>query len=61
VSDPAILYRLITLANDTTIVRQGDYLNLLGYISENRVGEPIVWDYVRDNWQKLVDRYLHSK
>lgn len=26
-------------------------------IAANRIGEGIVWDYVRGNWQNLVDRF----
>lgn len=26
-------------------------------IASNPIGEPIVWDYVRENWPKLVKRF----
>ena len=30
---------------------------MLSYISYNRVGEPIVWDFVRNEWDYLVERF----
>lgn len=58
ISEPWILRRLIDLASkDETYVRQQDYFSLLGSISGNRNGEGLVWDYVRDHWQSLVDRF----
>ena len=40
-----------------SIVRSQDYFTLLIYMAWNPVGEPIVWDFVRNNWPKLVDRF----
>ncbi len=57
-SDPSLLYKLVDMANNTEIVREQDYFTLLSYVSANRVGEPIVWDYVRNNWEKLVMELL---
>ena len=34
------------MAKDISIVREQDYFTLLAYVSANRVGEPIVWDFV---------------
>ena len=49
--------RLIELARDISNVREQDYFTLLANISNNRVGEPIVWDFYRNEWQYLVDRF----
>lgn len=58
INQPWILRKLIDLASkDETYVRSQDYFSLLSSIAANRVGESIVWDYVRDNWQKMVDRF----
>lgn len=38
-------------------MRGQDYLNLLTNIARNPVGEPIVWDFVREEWPALVDRF----
>jgi glutamyl aminopeptidase len=55
--DPLVLKRLIDLASDDTIIRGQDYFNLMGQIAANRNGEALVWDYVRENWPKLVARF----
>lgn len=38
-------------------VRGQDYFTCLQNIASNPVGEPLVWDYVRENWPKLVARF----
>lgn len=45
------------MAWDENNVRGQDYFTCMQGIASNRVGEAVVWDYVRDNWQKLVDRF----
>ncbi|XP_033233199.1 glutamyl aminopeptidase isoform X2 [Drosophila pseudoobscura] len=54
---PWLLQRYINLASDESNVRRQDYFTLLGYISVNPVGQSLVWDYVRENWEQLVDRF----
>lgn len=35
-----------------------DFFTVLQYISDNPIGQSIVWDWVQENWQgKLVERY----
>lgn len=55
--EPLVLKRLIDLAADETYVRGQDYFTLMGQIAGNRNGESLVWDYVRENWPKLVARF----
>lgn len=50
-------YRFMDLAWDSTNVRGQDYLTCLANIAANPVGEAIVWDYLRENWPKLVERF----
>ena len=58
INEPWILRKLIDLASkDEKYVRKQDYFSLLGSISGNRNGEGLVWDFVRDHWQDLVDRF----
>lgn len=45
------------LAWDEKNVRGQDYFSCLSNIAANPIGEPLVWDYVRENWPKLVDRF----
>lgn len=53
-----ILRKLIDLASkDEKYVRKQDYFSLLGSISGNRNGESLVWDYVRDHWQEISERF----
>ncbi|XP_044317734.1 glutamyl aminopeptidase-like, partial [Drosophila rhopaloa] len=53
---PWLLQRYINWAG-TSNVRRQDYFTLLGYISINPVGQSLVWDYVRQNWEQLVERF----
>ncbi|XP_017474764.1 PREDICTED: glutamyl aminopeptidase-like [Rhagoletis zephyria] len=54
---PWILSNYINLAWDENNVRSQDYFTCLQYIAANPVGEPIVWDYVREHWPDLVNRF----
>ncbi|XP_039964988.1 uncharacterized protein LOC120777590 [Bactrocera tryoni] len=54
---PWILGNYINLAWDENNVRGQDYFTCIQYIAANPVGEPIVWDYVREHWPDLVDRF----
>ena len=38
-------------------VRAQDVFGCLRQISNNPVGTPLVWDWVRENWEFLVKRY----
>ncbi|XP_049821502.1 aminopeptidase A isoform X3 [Aethina tumida] len=57
INDTAILQKLLNLAADETYIRNQDYFTFLSYVSANKLGTSIVWDYVRNNWEKLVDRF----
>ncbi|XP_017848887.1 glutamyl aminopeptidase isoform X3 [Drosophila busckii] len=54
---PWLLRRYINLAADEQNVRRQDYFTLLGAISANKVGQSLVWDYVREQWPQLVARF----
>lgn len=47
----------VQLAWDDSYVRGQDYFTCLQYIAANPIGESIVWDYVRENWLNLVERF----
>lgn len=49
--------RYIEKATDEQIIRTQDFLNCLIAISENPLGTSLVWDWVRNNWNFLVNRY----
>lgn len=58
IQDQVILTHYIDIASaNETYVRKQDYFSLLSSISGNRMGEPLVWDFVRTNWPSLVDRF----
>ncbi|CAK9820780.1 Glutamyl aminopeptidase [Anthophora plagiata] len=52
-----ILNKFITTAADENYVRAQDFFGCLTSISGNPVGTPLVWDWVRSNWEFLVNRY----
>ncbi|XP_011878875.1 PREDICTED: glutamyl aminopeptidase-like isoform X2 [Vollenhovia emeryi] len=47
----------INQAIDENNVRAQDFLKCLTVISKNPDGTSVVWDWVRDNWEFLVNRY----
>ncbi|XP_045768463.1 glutamyl aminopeptidase isoform X2 [Maniola jurtina] len=60
--DANVLRRYLDLAWDENNIRSQDYLNVLSYISSNLNGTELVWDNVRTNWPKLVERFtLNSR
>ncbi|XP_037945830.1 glutamyl aminopeptidase-like [Teleopsis dalmanni] len=54
---PWLLYSFIELAEQEKYVRRQDYFTCLQNIATNPIGTPIVWEFVRENWSKLVDRF----
>ncbi|XP_034826979.1 glutamyl aminopeptidase isoform X1 [Maniola hyperantus] len=60
--DTNVLRRYLDLAWDESNIRSQDYLNVLSSISANPNGTDLVWDNVRANWPKLVERFtLNSR
>ncbi|XP_077286018.1 aminopeptidase A isoform X2 [Arctopsyche grandis] len=61
-TDQAILKRYLNLAWDDRYIRSQDHLSVIQYISSNPVGTSLVWDHVRENWPKLVEKFtLNSR
>ncbi|XP_046824209.1 glutamyl aminopeptidase-like [Vespa crabro] len=52
-----LLSKFITIAKNENYVRAQDFFSCLTAISNNPVGTPLVWDWVRGNWEFLVQRY----
>ncbi|XP_062127173.1 glutamyl aminopeptidase [Drosophila sulfurigaster albostrigata] len=62
VQDPQLLYRFLDLGSDESIIRSQDYLTCIQNIAANPVGEPVVWEFYREQWPQLVERYgLNSR
>lgn len=57
VENVVLLKKLLEIAKNESIVRSQDYFNVLQTISTNPVGTDLVWDFVRSNWEYLVDRF----
>ncbi len=57
IGEPWILSNLLNLAKDESIIRSQDFFTLLTYMSWNRIGVPIVWDFVRSEWPYLEARF----
>ncbi|KAK5650644.1 hypothetical protein RI129_001673 [Pyrocoelia pectoralis] len=51
------LIQLGTIEGVNQVIRSQDYFTLLQYISSNPIGTTIVWNYVREKWTYLVDRF----
>lgn len=45
------------MAWDEQNVRSQDYFTCLQYISSNPIGQSLVWDYVREHWPHMVERF----
>ena len=52
----SLCFRYIDYAKNETNVRSQDYFTVLTYIARNPVGRPLVWNWLQDNWQYLVNR-----
>ncbi|XP_071953572.1 glutamyl aminopeptidase-like [Antedon mediterranea] len=52
-----LLCRYLDYAMDESKVRSQDFFTVVNYIADNPVGNPIVWDWVRTNWELLVNRF----
>lgn len=58
IQDQVILEQFIELASkDEKYVRKQDYFQLMASISNNRLGEMLVWDYMRSYWLDLAERF----
>ncbi|XP_058060069.1 aminopeptidase A-like [Anopheles bellator] len=55
--DQRVMRRLLDLSWDTTVVRTQDQLSCIQSIAANRHGEQAAWEHVRENWERLVDRF----
>ncbi len=45
------------MAWNNATVRDQDYFTCMQNIAANPIGESIVWDYVRENWENMVNRF----
>jgi glutamyl aminopeptidase len=58
IQDQVVLKKFLDLAAaNETFIRNQDYFSFLSAVAGNKLGEPLVWDYVRENWLNLVGRF----
>ncbi len=58
IQDRVVLKKFIEVADDENgPIRSQDFFSCLSSISSNRNGEDMVWEYVRENWQRFIDRF----
>lgn len=59
---PHLLHKYLDNAMNESYIRSQDFFSVLNYISENDIGTPIVWDFIRNKWDYLVERFtLHNR
>ncbi|KAK3554440.1 hypothetical protein QTP70_023025 [Hemibagrus guttatus] len=57
IENVSLLNRLLEASKNETIVRSQDLFTLVRYVSLNKYGENMAWDWVTLNWDYLVKRY----
>ncbi|GAA6083001.1 glutamyl aminopeptidase [Tachysurus ichikawai] len=57
IENVSLLNRLLEASKDEAIVRSQDLFTLVRYVSLNKYGESMAWDWVTLNWDYLVKRY----
>ncbi|XP_078532219.1 glutamyl aminopeptidase isoform X2 [Lissotriton helveticus] len=53
-----LLDRYLNYLYNTSLIKSQDLFTVLGYISQNKYGKIMAWDWVRLNWDFLVSRYV---
>ncbi|XP_064306187.1 glutamyl aminopeptidase [Phalacrocorax carbo] len=57
VKNITLLDRYLKYIYNTSLIKSQDVFTVLRYISYNTYGKTMAWDWIRLNWQYLVDRY----
>ncbi|XP_009903198.1 glutamyl aminopeptidase [Dryobates pubescens] len=57
VKNITLLDRYLKSINNTNLIKSQDVFTVLRYISSNAYGKTMAWDWIRLNWQDLVDRF----
>ncbi|XP_055526034.1 glutamyl aminopeptidase isoform X4 [Wyeomyia smithii] len=52
-----VLAAFLEDAWDPTLVREQDHLSCIQSVAANKAGEAVAWDHVRENWDRLVERF----
>ncbi|XP_059611048.1 uncharacterized protein LOC132257980 [Phlebotomus argentipes] len=52
---PQLLTNYLNIAQDKNgPIKKQDYVTVMQYIANNKVGESIVWEYVKNNWETIT-------
>ncbi|KAA0717810.1 Glutamyl aminopeptidase [Triplophysa tibetana] len=57
VEDTTLLSRLLEATKNESIIRSQDVFTVVQYVSRNKYGKTMAWDWVTLNWDYLVNRY----
>ncbi|NXM69554.1 AMPE aminopeptidase, partial [Serilophus lunatus] len=57
VKDITLLDRYLKYIYNTSLIKSQDVFTVLRYISYNTYGKTMAWDWIRLNWEYLVDRF----
>jgi glutamyl aminopeptidase len=58
VTNTQLISKLISYANDSSIINDQDFFPVQQSIASNSpIGRQLVWDYLRNNWNYLVERF----
>ncbi|XP_062851140.1 glutamyl aminopeptidase [Trichomycterus rosablanca] len=57
IENVSLLSRLLEASKNESIIRSQDLFTLVRYVSLNKYGESMAWDWVTLNWEYLVKRY----
>ncbi|XP_056616985.1 glutamyl aminopeptidase [Triplophysa dalaica] len=57
VEDVTLLSRLLEATKNESIIRSQDVFTAVQYVSRNKYGKTMAWDWVTLNWDYLVNRY----
>lgn len=55
-----ISLRYLKYIYNTSLIKSQDVFTVLRYISYNTYGKTMAWDWIRLNWEYLVNRYSNE-
>ncbi|ODM98756.1 Glutamyl aminopeptidase [Orchesella cincta] len=57
IQNAELITQLLELSQDDKIVRKQDYFGVLKYIGQNPIGNPIVWNFYKNEYMKLSEKF----
>ncbi|XP_072480520.1 glutamyl aminopeptidase [Notamacropus eugenii] len=57
VNNVDLLSRYLDLLKNTSLIKSQDVFTIIRYISYNTYGKYMAWDWIRLNWEYLIDRF----